>query len=122
MDNQKLWQAMLGSLEINLSKGNFITWFKNTGIIEKDGDYIIVGVPSTFAHEWIKNKFHNHLLKSLKTIAPEVREIRYHIGNLKPLIVEAKFPAFQFVALNYQYGIESLLQRLRVKILLFIKQ
>lgn len=86
MDNQKLWQAMLGSLEINLSKGNFVTWFKNTGIIEKDGDYIIVGVPSTFAHEWIKNKFHNHLLKSLKTIAPEVREIRYHIGNLKPQI------------------------------------
>ncbi|HMQ02153.1 MAG TPA: DnaA/Hda family protein, partial [Candidatus Doudnabacteria bacterium] len=83
MDNQKLWQAMLGSLEIHLSKGNFITWFKNTGIVEKNDDYIVVGVPSTFTHEWIKNKFHNHLLKSLKTLAPEVKEIRYHIGNLK---------------------------------------
>lgn len=86
MDNQKLWQAMLGSLEINLSKGNFITWFKNTGIIEKGDDYIVVGVPSNFAHEWIKNKFHNHLLKSLKTIAPEVREIKYHIGSLKTAV------------------------------------
>lgn len=84
MDNQKLWQAMLGSLEINLSKGNFVTWFKNTGIIEKDSDFIVVGVPNTFAHTWIKNKFHNHLLKTLKSIAPEVKEIRYHIGNLKP--------------------------------------
>lgn len=83
MDNQKLWQAMLGTLEINLSKGNFITWFKNTGIIEKGEDYIIVGVPSNFAHEWIKNKFHNHLLKSLKTLDPAIREIRYHIGSLK---------------------------------------
>ncbi len=83
MENQKLWQAMLGSLEINLSKGNFITWFKNTGIIEKGDDYIVVGVPSNFAHEWIKNKFHSHLLKSLKTIAPEVRDIKYHIGSLK---------------------------------------
>ncbi len=83
MDNQKLWQAMLGTLEINLSKGNFITWFKNTGIIEKGEDYIVVGVPSNFAHEWIKNKFHNHLLKSLKTLDPAVREIKYHIGSLK---------------------------------------
>lgn len=83
MDNQKLWQAMLGSLEINLSKGNFITWFKNTDIVERGENYITVGVPSTFTHEWIKNKFHNHLLQSLKSLAPEVKEIRYHIGNIK---------------------------------------
>ena len=83
MDNQKLWQAMLGSLEINLSKGNFNTWFKNTGIVERGDDYIIVGVPSNFTYDWIKNKFHTLLLKSLKSLAPEVREIKYHIGSLK---------------------------------------
>jgi chromosomal replication initiator protein len=83
MDNQKLWQAMLGSLEINLSKGNFNTWFKNTGIVERGDDYIIVGVPSNFTYDWIKNKFHALLLKSLKSLAPEVREIKYHIGSLK---------------------------------------
>lgn len=83
MNNQQLWQAMLGSLEITLSKGNFNTWFKNTGIIEKGDDYIIVGVPSTFTLEWIKNKFHTVLLKSLKSLSPEIREIKYHIGSLK---------------------------------------
>ncbi len=83
MNNQQLWQAMLGSLEVTLSKGNFNTWFKNTGIIERGEDYIIVGVPSNFALDWIKNKFHTALLKSLKTLAPEVKEIRYFVGNLK---------------------------------------
>ncbi len=83
MTNQQLWQAMLGSLEITLSKGNFNTWFKNTGIIEKGEDYLIVGVPSNFALDWIKNKFHVLLLKSLKTLAPEIKEIRYHVGSLK---------------------------------------
>lgn len=83
MNNQQLWQAMLGSLEITLSKGNFNTWFKNTGIVERGEDYIIVGVPSTFTLEWIKNKFHTTLLKSLKTISPDIKEIKYHIGNLK---------------------------------------
>ncbi len=83
MNNQQLWQAMLGSLEITLSKGNFNTWFKNTGIIERGDDYIIVGVPSTFTLEWIKNKFHTVLLKSLKSLSPEIKEIKYHIGTLK---------------------------------------
>ena len=83
MNNQQLWQAMLGSLEITLSKGNFNTWFKNTGIIERGEDYIIVGVPSTFTLEWIKNKFHTVLLKSLKTLSPEIKDIKYHIGTIK---------------------------------------
>lgn len=83
MTNQQLWQAMLGSLEITLSKGNFNTWFKNTGIIERGEDYIIVGVPSNFTYDWIKNKFHLVLLKSLKNISPDIKEIKYHIGNLK---------------------------------------
>lgn len=83
MNNQQLWQAMLGSLEITLSKGNFNTWFKNTGIIEKGEDYLIVGVPSNFALDWIKNKFHSLLLKSLKTLSPEIKEIRYFVGSLK---------------------------------------
>ena len=83
MNNQQLWQAMLGSLEITLSKGNFNTWFKNTGIIERGEDYIIVGVPSTFTLEWIKNKFHTVLLKSLKTLSPDIKDIKYHIGTIK---------------------------------------
>ena len=84
MTNEQLWQAMLGNLEINISKGSFNTWFKNTGIIEKGEDYITVGVPSNFTHDWIKNKFHALLLKSLKSIAPEIREIKYQVGNLRP--------------------------------------
>ena len=90
MNNQQLWQAMLGSLEITLSKGNFNTWFKNTGIIERGDDYIIVGVPSTFTLEWIKNKFHTTLLKSLKSISPDIKEIKYHNGNLKNDSTEGK--------------------------------
>jgi hypothetical protein len=35
MNNLQLWQAILGHLEVTLSKANFNTWFKNTSIIEK---------------------------------------------------------------------------------------
>lgn len=83
MNNQQLWQAILGNLEVSLSKANFNTWFKNTGIIQKEDDHIIVGVPSNFTRDWIASKYHANLLKVLKSVAPEIKEIKYHVGHYK---------------------------------------
>lgn len=83
MNNQQLWQAILGSLEISLSKANFNTWFKNTLIIEKGADFILLSVPSAFNRDWIANKYHQEMLKSLKGISPEIREIKYQVGGAK---------------------------------------
>ena len=84
MTNQQLWQAIIGDLEVSLSKANFSTWFKNTGVIEKADDYIVVGVPSNFTRNWIADKYHATMLKALKSIAPEVKVIKYSVGHIKP--------------------------------------
>ena len=81
MNNQQLWQGILGGLEISLSKANFNTWFKNTNILERGSDYITIGVPSDFYKNWIASKYQQEMLKALKTIAPEIKEIKYQIGN-----------------------------------------
>lgn len=83
MTNQQLWQAILGDLEVTLSKANFNTWFKNTGIVEKAEDYIVIGVPSNFTKDWISSKYQASILKVLKGIAPEVKSVRYYIGHFK---------------------------------------
>lgn len=79
MTNQQLWQAILGNLELTLSKANFMTWFKNTSIIDKSESGIVVGVPNAFTKEWLQNKYHQDIVKALKTIAPEIKEIKYQI-------------------------------------------
>ncbi|MBI4049371.1 MAG: chromosomal replication initiator protein DnaA [Candidatus Doudnabacteria bacterium] len=79
MTNQQLWQAILGNLELTLSKANFTTWFKNTSIIEKSDNSIVVGVPNAFTKEWLQNKYHQEILKALKAISPEIKEIKYQI-------------------------------------------
>jgi len=84
MNNQQLWQAILGSLEVSLSKANFNTWFKNTSIVERGPDYILVGVPSAFNRDWIAAKYHQEMIKALKTLAPEIKEIKYQLGTSSP--------------------------------------
>ncbi|OGE82456.1 MAG: hypothetical protein A3B10_00055 [Candidatus Doudnabacteria bacterium RIFCSPLOWO2_01_FULL_44_21] len=81
MTNQQLWQAILGNLELAISKASFTTWFKNTSILEKTDSAIIVNTPNAFTKEWLQNKYHQDILKALKSIAPEIREVKFQITN-----------------------------------------
>lgn len=80
MNNQQLWQTILGNLEVSISKANFNAWVKNTTIVERTTESIVIGVPSIFHRNWIANKYHHDILKSLKGIAPEIKEIKYQVG------------------------------------------
>jgi chromosomal replication initiator protein len=76
MENEELWKAALGQIELSLSKANFITWFKNTSIVSREGGVIVIGVPNGFAKEWLENKYNLYIIKALKSLAPDIQEIR----------------------------------------------
>jgi len=81
MNNDELWKAVLGEMELSLSKANFTTWFKNTSVSSRDDCGVTVSVPNGFVKEWLENKFHKQILTSLNNLEPEVREIKYQIGT-----------------------------------------
>lgn len=81
MNNEQLWQATMGELELCISKANFITWFKNTKIASKEDGQIIISVPNGFTKEWLKNKYHKEILKAIQNICPEINNVEYKIGQ-----------------------------------------
>ncbi len=81
MTNEQLWQSVLGELELTTSKANFTTWFKNTNIISKDNDEVVVSVPNGFTKEWLENKYHKYILKALQNVCPAIKKITYKIGK-----------------------------------------
>ncbi len=82
MTNQELWQAVLGQLELTLSKASFTTWLKNTNIVNQDPKEITIGVPNGFTQEWLENKYHKFILKSLQDITGEIKTVKYIIGSI----------------------------------------
>jgi len=84
MTNEELWKAVLGEMELSLSRANFTTWFKNTLIVSRDTNAVMVSVPNGFVKEWLENKFNKQILFSIRKLNPEVREVRYIIGQIKP--------------------------------------
>lgn len=83
MTNEELWKAVLGEMELSLTRANFITWFKNTTIVARDHSSIVVSVPNGFIKEWLENKFNKKILQSIRVLTPEIREVKYSIGKPK---------------------------------------
>jgi len=83
MTNEELWKAVLGEMELSLTKANFTTWFRNTTILSKDKNTVIVSVPNGFIKEWLENKFNKRILQSIRNQTTEIREIKYLIGRPK---------------------------------------
>lgn len=84
MDLESLWQAALGELEVVLSRTNFSTWFKNTFIHSFENGEVTLGVPNSFHKEWLENKFHSQILKTLSRLNPQIKKIKYKVISKTP--------------------------------------
>lgn len=77
---RELWEYILTQVELSISPANFNTWFRNSFIVKIDEDGVIyVGVPSQFFKDWYLKKFHTLLLKIVRDISYEFRNIEYLI-------------------------------------------
>jgi len=80
MNPQQLWKAVLGELELLLSKANFTTWFNKTGISSFEEERVVISVPNGFTKEWLEKKYHQTILKALRSVTNnKVKEIVYKI-------------------------------------------
>ena len=103
MTIEEIWQAALGEIELSISKANFITWFKNTNIVSKKDGKITIAVPNAFTKEWLENKYNKLILKALRDVSKEIKEVAFVIKTKQPLKEkvkkidkkEEKIPAFE---------------------------
>src|SRR3989339_376010 len=84
MTNYEIWQAVLAEFELELSKANFTTWFKNTGIAQYDKGHVTVCVPNAFTKSWLEKKYHSKIVQILERVTGKpIRKIEYMVDNMK---------------------------------------
>ena len=79
MELNELWKAALGEIELQISRANFKTWLQNTSIADKKGGVVTIAVPNSFTKEWLENKYHKFILRSLRNLESEIKEVNYQI-------------------------------------------
>ncbi len=81
IDYKQLWQSVLVEIELGVSKANFTTWFKDTKIVKEDGGVIVLSVPNAFVKEWLLERYHNTILKSLRALESSVHSVEYVVNK-----------------------------------------
>ena len=83
MTNYEIWQAVLAEFELTLSKANFTTWFRNTGISSYDQGRILVCVPNTFTKSWLEKKYHTDLVNTIERVTGKpVKRVEYRVESI----------------------------------------
>lgn len=81
IDSKKLWENVLAEIELQVSKANFATWFKDTFILKVNDGTVYVAVPNPFVKDWLVSKYHKLILKGLRDFGEDVRALEYSISQ-----------------------------------------
>lgn len=116
--DSNLWQAVLGEIELSISRGNFVTWFKNTVLLKRDDERIVIGVANVFVKQQLERKYNVLVRETLRKNGANANTIEYKIHSsltpaqreedpmvLKPSPAAGRTPAVakQATALTHTY-------------------
>lgn len=79
MDTTTLWQAVLGEVELGVSHGNYVTWFKNTRLLKVKDGCAVVGAPNVFVKQQLERKFNDVIQEILVKNDDSITSVEYRI-------------------------------------------
>lgn len=87
--DERLWQAVLGEIEVSVSRGNYLTWFKNTRLLRFKDGVLTIGVANVFIKQQLEKKYNDLIMETLakNQVTPERIEYRIH-NDIKPVRAE----------------------------------
>ena len=85
-----LWQTVLGEIELTVSRGAYVTWFKNTRLMRHKDNVIVIGVPNVFIKQQLEKKYNQLVVDTLTKngVTPERVEYKIYSSINVPKRVE----------------------------------
>lgn len=84
LDSRTLWQTVLGELELEVPRGQFAAWLRNTHLIDANSSPMRVGVPHTFAKEVVERNYHALVQKVLARLCNQEVSVVYEVSSAVP--------------------------------------
>lgn len=72
-----LWQSVLGEIELSVPHATYVTWFKNTELVESTNEQVTIAVPNIFAVRQFQVKFTDQIKQVLAKNGIEAERIEY---------------------------------------------
>ncbi len=90
-----LWQAVLGEIEVSVSRASYITWFKNTRLLKYKDEALTIGVPNVFIKQQLEGKYNQLIVDTLAKNGVKPERVEYKIHSS---VIPKKSPEMQETA------------------------
>ena len=74
-----LWQTVLGEIELTVSRGAYVTWFKNTRLLRHKDNVLVIGVPNVFIKQQLEKKYNQMVVDTLTKNGVTPERVEYKI-------------------------------------------
>src|SRR3989338_5994403 len=79
-----LWLEILSKVEKRIQRSQFVTWFKDTAILGRDGGKLVIGLPLPMCLNWHLEHYRGITLAAAKECDPLIEQLVYKVdGTLK---------------------------------------
>ena len=98
LNTKDAWSAVLGEIETQISRPNFLTWLKQSELLKTDSKSGVatVSLPNNFAREWVKNRYHKLILGSLRNLDGSIKKINYVVvSSSQPVSLKKQKSVFK---------------------------
>ena len=96
-DARGSWDAVLGELQLEVTRPCYETWLKGTVGLSCSGNELVVGVANPFVAEMLERRLYSTIARAVQRVIGRNAEVRFTIGPLTP---PAASPAPAAVAEN----------------------
>jgi chromosomal replication initiator protein len=100
MKPQEIWQAALGSLQLQMTRATFDTWVKDTRVISYEDGTFVIGVENAYAVDWLENRLLTTIKRTLVGLIGHSVEVHFVYWprerpeeNASPLLHSQEAPA-----------------------------
>lgn len=107
MEKDRIWRMVLGELELTLSRGHYITWFKNTSLSSVDEGIFAVSVGNVFIKEQLENRYKDIITELLTKSGQTPKEVIFVIGATDKIIKKEKERVIELNQTNSTLNIHS---------------
>lgn len=92
------WQAALGELQLQMTRATFDTWVKDTSVLAYEDGEFIIGVPNAYAKDWLENRLHASIKRTLAQVAGRAVGLRFVVRPREVRAAPVQPPAAPLLA------------------------
>ncbi|MDA1035253.1 MAG: chromosomal replication initiator protein DnaA [Chloroflexi bacterium] len=89
----RLWEAALGRLQLQVTRPSFNTWLRGTVGLNVENDLLTVGVPTTFAAEWLERRMHSLIEEAVSAVASAPVGVTFRVQSGDDLVARSATPS-----------------------------